>query len=103
MFHGVSMAFTPNFVSGNPLLDFIYILFNGISEVPLVSSVLTGLLILIGVIFASRKAAIMMVAGSLIGAAVGIILGVPYALVTFGLFDRSSSPFRHGPVVRSVM
>ncbi len=90
MFHGVSMAFTPNFVSGNPLLDFIYILFNGISEVPLVSSVLTGLLILIGVIFASRKAAIMMVAGSLIGAAVGIILGVPYALVTFGLLGYNS-------------
>jgi len=77
-------------VTGNPILDFFYILLNGISEVPLVSSALTGLLILIGVSIASRKAAAMMVVSGLIGAAVGLILGAPYGLVTFGLFGFNS-------------
>jgi urea transporter len=80
----------PSFVSGDPVLDFIYILFNGISEVPLISSVLTGVLILIGTVIASRKAALMMVLGSLIGAVVGLILGVPYGMITFGLLGYNS-------------
>ena len=82
--------FAPSFNSGNAAIDFIYILFNGISEVPLVSSVLTGLLILLGVLFSSRKAALMMVAGSLIGAAVGMIMGVPYSMITSGLLGYNS-------------
>lgn len=80
----------PTFSTGNPLLDFIYILFNGISEVPLVSSVITGVLILIGVAIASRKAALMMVLGSLIGAGVGLLLGVKYDTITFGLLGYNS-------------
>lgn len=80
----------PSFSTGNPLLDFVYILFNGISEVPLISSVLTGVLILIGTLYASRQAALMMVLGSLIGAGVGIILGVQYDTITFGLLGYNS-------------
>ncbi len=45
----------PSFSTGNPILDFIYILLNGISEVPLISSPLTGLLILTGVFIASKE------------------------------------------------
>jgi urea transporter len=75
-----------DFVSGNPGLDFFYILFNGISEVPLFSSPVTGILILIGVFIASRNAGIMMVISGLIGAGMAILLGAPYGLVAFGLF-----------------
>ena len=80
----------PNFNTGNPLWDFVYILFNGISEVPLISSALAGALILIGVLIASRKAALIMVLSGLIGAAVALILGAPYGDVTFGLFGYNS-------------
>jgi urea transporter len=80
----------PNFNTGNPFLDIFYIIFNGISEVPLISSALTGLLILVGVLIASRKAGFMMVLSGLIGAAVALILGAPYTLVAFGLFGYNS-------------
>ena len=76
----------PDFVSNNAILDFFYILFNGISEVPLFSSPITGILILAGVFLASRSAGIMMVISGLIGAGVAILLGAPYGLVAFGLF-----------------
>jgi len=80
----------PSFTTGNPIIDIFYILFNGISEVPLISSALAGILILIGVLIASRKAGFMMVLSGLIGAAVALILGAPYGLVTFGLFGYNS-------------
>src|ERR671920_2370738 len=79
-----------DFVSNNPFLDFFYILFNGISEVPLFSSPITGILILAGVFLASRKAGIMMVLSGLIGAGMAILLGAPYGLVAFGLFGYNS-------------
>lgn len=94
-----------DFVSGNPGLDFFYILFNGISEVPLFSSPITGILILIGVFIASRNAGIMMVISGLIGAGMGILLGAPYGLVAFGLFGYNSiltgMAFWSGPFVKS--
>jgi urea transporter len=80
----------PSFSTGNPIWDLFYTIFNGISEVPLISSVLTGILILIGVLIASRKAGLMMVLSGLIGAGVALILGAPYGLVTAGLFGYNS-------------
>jgi urea transporter len=80
----------PVYSTGDPLLDFFYILFNGIAEVPLFSSPITGILILAGVILASRKAGAMMVLSGLIGAGMAIALGAPYGLVTFGLFGYNS-------------
>ncbi len=79
-----------DFVSNNPGLDIFYILFNGISEVPLFSSPITGILILAGVFLASRSAGIMMVISGLIGAGMAILLGAPYGLVAFGLFGYNS-------------
>jgi len=76
----------PTYSSGDPLLDFFYILFNGISEVPLFSSPVTGIFILAGVLLASGKAGIMMVAAGLIGAATALLLGADYGLAAFGLF-----------------
>ena len=94
-----------DFVSGNPGLDFFYILFNGISEVPLMSSPITGILILAGVFLASRQAGIMMVLAGLIGAGVAILVGAPYGLVAFGLFGYNSiltgMAFWSGPFVKS--
>src|ERR1044072_9596860 len=78
------------FSSGDPLLDFFYILFNGISEVPLFSSPITGILILAGVLLASRKAGLMMALSGLIGAGMAILFGASYGLVTFGLFGYNS-------------
>jgi len=80
----------PTYSSGNPALDFFYILFNGISEIPLFSSPITGILILAGVFIASRKAGMMMALAGLIGAAMGLLLGAKYDLVTFGLFGFNS-------------
>jgi urea transporter len=79
-----------NYSSGNPALDFFYAIFNGIAEIPLLSSPITGILILAGVFLASRKAGIMMVLSSGIGAGMGVLLGAPYGLVTFGLFGYNS-------------
>ena len=56
------------FSTGNPGLDFFYTLFNGISEVPLFSSLINGILILAVVILASQTAGAMMVLSGLIGA-----------------------------------
>jgi urea transporter len=95
----------PTFITGNPVWDFLSILFNGISEVPLISSALCGILILIGVGIASRKAALMMILGSLIGALVGYALGASYGLITFGLFGYNSiltgMAFWSGPFTRT--
>ncbi|HEY6536759.1 MAG TPA: urea transporter [Candidatus Nitrosocosmicus sp.] len=95
----------PTFSSGNPVLDFFYILFNGISEVPLFSSPVTGILILIGVLIASRKAGFMMALSGLIGAGVAILVGANYKNDTFGLFDFNSiltgMAFWSGPFVKS--
>jgi urea transporter len=95
----------PTYSSGDPLLDFFYILFNGISEVPLFSSPVTGIFILAGVLLASRKAGIMMVAAGLIGAATALLLGADYGLVTFGLFGYNSiltgMAFWSGPFVKA--
>jgi urea transporter len=86
-------------------MDFFYILFNGISEVPLFSSPITGILILAGVFLASRNAGIMMVISGLIGAGMAILLGAPYGLVAFGLFGYNSiltgMAFWSGPFVKS--
>ena len=95
----------PTFSSGDPLIDFFYILFNGISEVPLFSSPVTGIFILAGVLLASRKAGIMMVAAGLIGAATALLLGADYTTVTFGLFGYNSiltgMAFWSGPFVKA--
>ena len=94
---------SPTYSSGNPLLDFFYILFNGISEVPLFSSPITGILIVSGVILASRTAGAMMVLSGLVGAGMAILLGAPYGDVTFGLFGYNSiltgMAFWSGPFV----
>src|ERR671911_1056726 len=94
-----------DFVSNNAILDFFYILFNGISEVPLFSSPITGILILAGVFLASRKAGAMMVLSGLIGAGTAIVLGAPYGLVAFGLFGYNSiltgMAFWSGPFVKA--
>ena len=94
----------PTFSSGNPVLDFFYILFNGISEIPLFSSPVTGILILVGVLIASRKAGMMMALSGLIGAAVAILSGASYTNVTFGLFGYNSiltgMAFWSGPFVK---
>nr|MDP8942489.1 urea transporter [Thermoproteota archaeon] len=50
-----------NYATGDPIVDFFFTLFNGIAEVPLFSSPITGILILAGVFLASRKAGAMMV------------------------------------------
>lgn len=95
----------PTFTSGDPVLDFFYILFNGISEVPLFSSPVTGILILVGVLIASRKAGMMMVLAGLVGAGTAILLGADYGLVTFGLFGYNSiltgMAFWSGPFVKA--
>ena len=100
-----SIMVVADFVSNNPLMDFFYILFNGISEVPLFSSPITGILILAGVFLASRNAGIMMVISGLIGAGMAILLGAPYGLVAFGLFGYNSiltgMAFWSGPFVKS--
>src|SRR5919198_2087107 len=94
-----------NFSTGNPFLDLFYILFNGVSEVPLISSPITGILILAGIFLASRKAGFMMTLSSLIGAGMGLILGADYKLITFGLFGFNSvltgMAFWSGPFVKA--
>ncbi len=95
----------PSYSTGEPLLDFFYILFNGISEVPLFSSPLNGILILAGVLLASWRAGTMMVIAGLVGAGMALIMGAPYDLVTFGLFGYNSiltgMAFWSGPFVKS--
>src|ERR671937_1838181 len=95
----------PTFTTGNPALDFFYILFNGISEVPLFSSPITGILIVAGVFLASRKVGAMMVISGLIGAGIAILAGASYDLVTFGLFGYNSiltgMAFWSGPFVKA--
>src|SRR6266508_140874 len=99
------MAGPANYSTGNPALDFFYILFNGIAEVPLFSSPITGILILAGVFLASRKAGSMMVLSGLIGAGIAILLGADYGLVAFGLFGYNSiltgMAFWSGPFVKA--
>lgn len=95
----------PNYATGDPILDFFFTLFNGIAEVPLFSSPITGILILAGVFLASRKAGAMMVLSGLIGAGTAILLGAPYGLVAFGLFGYNSiltgMAFWSGPFVKA--
>lgn len=95
----------PVFSTGDPLLDFFYTLFNGIAEVPLFSSPITGILILAGVFLASRKAGAMMVLSGLIGAGIAILAGADFGLVTFGLFGYNSiltgMAFWSGPFVKA--
>src|ERR671929_1002554 len=95
----------PTYSTGDPIMDFLFTLFNGISEVPLFSSPITGILILAGVFLASRKAGAMMVLSGLIGAGMAIIFGAPYGLVTFGLFGYNSiltgMAFWSGPFVKA--
>ncbi|HEU4985369.1 MAG TPA: urea transporter [Nitrososphaera sp.] len=95
----------PTFSTGNPALDFFFTLFNGIAEVPLFSSPITGILILAGVTLASRKAGGMMALSGLIGAGIAILAGADYGLVTFGLFGYNSiltgMAFYSGPFVKA--
>ena len=95
----------PSFTTGDPFLDGLYAILNGISEVPLISSPLTGLLILAGVTLASRRAGFMMFISSIIGGAVAYILGAPAGSITFGLFGFNSvltgMAFWSGPFVKS--
>ena len=95
----------PVYSSGNPILDLFYILFNGISEVPLFSSPITGIFILAGVFIASRKAGMMMALAGLIGAVVALLLGAKYNDVVFGLFGYNSiltgMAFWSGPFVKA--
>jgi len=95
----------PVFSTGDPVMDFFFTLFNGIAEVPLFSSPITGILILAGVFLASRKAGMMMVLSGLIGAGIAILAGADYDLVTFGLFGYNSilsgMAFWSGPFVKA--
>jgi len=95
----------PSFTTGNPLLDGLYAILNGISEVPLISSPLTGLLILAGVTLASRRAGFMMFVSSIVGGSVAYVLGAPVGSITFGLFGFNSiltgMAFWSGPFVKS--
>src|ERR671917_528804 len=95
----------PTYSTGEPIMDFFFTLFNGIAEVPLFSSPITGILILAGVFLASRKAGAMMVLSGLIGAGVALLAGAPYDLVTFGLFGYNSiltgMAFWSGPFVKA--
>jgi urea transporter len=97
------LAGAANFSTGNPALDFFYTLFNGISEIPLFSSPINGILILAGVFVASRTAGAMMALSGMIGAGMAILFGAPYGLVTFGLFGYNSiltgMAFWSGPFV----
>jgi urea transporter len=87
---GANVTGAADYSTGNPAIDFFYTLFNGISEVPLFSSPVNGILILAGVFIASRYAGAMMVIAGLVGAGMAILLGAPYGLVTFGLFGYNS-------------
>jgi urea transporter len=87
---GANVTGPADYSTGNPAIDFFYTLFNGISEVPLFSSPVNGILILAGVFIASRYAGAMMVISGLVGAGMAILLGAPYGLVTFGLFGYNS-------------
>src|SRR3989304_5762326 len=95
----------PTYSTGDPIMDFFFTLFNGIAEVPLFSSPITGILILAGVFLASRKAGAMMVLSGLIGAGMALLLGAPYGLVAFGLFGYNSiltgMAFWSGPFVKA--
>ncbi len=95
----------PTYSTGDPIMDFFFTLFNGIAEVPLFSSPITGILIVAGVFLASRKAGAMMVLSGLIGAGVALLAGAPYDLVTFGLFGYNSiltgMAFWSGPFVKA--
>src|ERR687891_1219765 len=101
----LQIAGPADYSTGNPAIDFFYTLFNGISEVPLFSSPVNGILILAGVFIASRYAGAMMVIAGLVGAGMAILLGAPYGLVTFGLFGYNSiltgMAFWSGPFVKS--
>lgn len=101
----LQIAGPADYSTENPALDFFYTLFNGIAEVPLFSSPITGILILAGVILASRYAGAMMVISGLVGAGTAILLGAPYGLVTFGLFGYNSiltgMAFWSGPFVKT--
>ena len=95
----------PVFSTGDPIMDFFYTLFNGIAEVPLFSSPITGILILAGVFLASRKAGLMTVLSGLIGAGVAILAGADFGTVVFGLFGYNSiltgMAFWSGPFVHA--
>lgn len=100
-----TISSSPPSYSTRTALDFLYILINGISEVPLLSSPVNGILILAGVFLASRKAGIMMIIAGLIGAGTAFVLGADYDLVTFGLFGYNSiltgMAFWSGPFTKS--
>lgn len=100
-----TLGSSPPSYSTGTALDFFYILINGISEVPLLSSPVNGILILAGVFLASRKAGIMMIIAGLMGAGTALILGADYNLVTFGLFGYNSiltgMAFWSGPFTKS--
>ncbi len=95
----------PVYATGDPLLDFFYTLFNGIAEVPLFSSPITGILILAGVVLASRTAGAMMALAGMIGAGIAIAVGADYGLVVFGLFGYNSiltgMAFWSGPFLKA--
>ena len=77
-----------NFSTGNPGLDFFYTLFNGISEIPLFSSPINGILILAVVILASRTAGLMIVLLGLICAGMAILFGAPYGTQYTWYYDK---------------
>lgn len=79
------LAGAANFSTGNPGLDFFYTLFSGISQVPLFSSLINGILILAVVILASQTAVAMMVLSGLIGAGMAILFGATWCAICFVL------------------
>lgn len=95
----------PVYSTGNPIIDIFYILFNGISEVPVLSSPITGMLFLAGIFIASRRAGMMTVISALVGAGVATLAGAPPGLITFGLFSYTciltGLSFWSGPFVKS--
>ncbi len=92
----------PSFITGNPVIDLIYIILNGISEVPLISAPLAGALILTGTLIASRRAALIMVISGLIGAGVALLLGASYRAGNVWPVRVQLCPDRYGILVRTV-
>ena len=58
----------------------------GVGQVMFMGSPITGIFFLLGIAWSSRRLAAAALLGSSVGAAVGLILGAPEDMITFGLF-----------------
>src|ERR1700755_2085036 len=82
--------------------------FRGIGQLFFLNSILAGVLIIIGIAFCSRIAAVFALVGSIVGMLVGMALGADGAAIYNGLwgfnsFDAALAIVRgHGVVLRTV-